>query len=248
MVAVVEGKFVSDPNDGPRVFDNPVLIVRNMQNGLLREAFDREDLIYNVRDLIAVAHRNAVPVVFSQHHSLPGRWTDMRTKELLRTGEINGKDDWMRIGSPEWRIVSILKPEPDDLVLPSHEASLFSGTPLEHMLHFNGIRTIILAGLSSHTGILVTARKASMLGFAVVVAEDAVGGKSREEHRQALHLLNQGCEVITTTEASERFDRPSIRNVLPPALLGWKDPTGASPTFNGPLSALSASLPWKPRV
>jgi len=236
MVAVVDGKFLSDATEGPRVFDNPVLVVRNMQNGLLLDSFDREDLIYNLRDLITVARRNAVPVIYSQHHNLPTRWTEHRRRERPLRNDGSGDDSWMRMGTPEWQIVSLVKPEPDDMVLPSHTESLFSGTPLEQLLRQHSIHTLILAGLSSDSGILVTARKALMLGFAVVIPEDALGGKAFEDHMEALNMLDQGCEVISTSDTIARLDRHSIRNVLPPALLGWKDPARSAAAMNGPLA------------
>jgi len=204
------------------MFDHPALIVWNMQNGIVSHINNKESIIPTIRDLIDVAHKTEVPVVFSQHHNFPIKWMDPGMRDILQGSGVDLEKGWMRLGSTEWEIVSLLRPGETDLILPVHTPSFFLGTPLEHVLHNYNIHTLVLAGTASHSGILLTARQAMMLGFAVVLAEDAIGGITPEEHQRAMRLLAQGCEVMSATEVVERFNRNATIDAIPTPLLGFK--------------------------
>ena len=62
----------------------------------------------------------------------------------------------------------------------------FVGTDLEQTLRDRGIRTIVLAGISTNIGVESTARTAAALGFDVVLVEDACSSMSEEAHRFAI--------------------------------------------------------------
>jgi nicotinamidase-related amidase len=222
MVALSEGKVVSDGSDEVRIFDHPALIVWNMQNGIVSHINSRETILPTIRDMIDTAHKTDVPVVFSQHHNFPVKWMDPGMRDLLHDSGVDTQKGWMRLGSTEWEIVPLLKPSETDLILPVHTPSFFQGTPLEHVLHNYDIHTIILVGTASHSGILLTARQAMMLGFAVVLVEDGIGGITPEEHQRAMRLLAQGCEVMSATEVIERFNRNATVSTIPTPLLGFR--------------------------
>jgi nicotinamidase-related amidase len=193
-----------------------------MQNGIVYHAHNFNTLVPNVRDLIAVARSTEIPIAFSQHYNFPVKWMEFGTKQLLRDGGVDLQKGWMLPGSTEWEIDPLLSPDGDELVVPIHTSSVFNDTPMEHLLHSQDIHTVILTGVSSQSGILVNARQALMLGFAVVVVEDAIGGSNEKDHEEALKLLEQGCELMTTAEVIDRFNRHAFIHVLPPALLGPK--------------------------
>jgi nicotinamidase-related amidase len=210
-------------SEQPNGFDHPALVVWNMQIGTLPYAHNKEELLKNACELVKSSRANNVPVIYSQHANLPFKWMDPETRTMLVQ---MGKDQhagWMQAGTQEWEIVRDLKPEADDLVLSVHTPSFFTGTPLESILHRDGVRTIVIAGFATHSGILVTARQGVLLGFNMVVVEDAVGGITADHHESALKLLRQGCDVMTTSEVIPRLRRNSVEQILPPPLLGWRD-------------------------
>jgi nicotinamidase-related amidase len=96
----------------------------------------------------------------------------------------------------------------------------FIGTSLEAHLHREGIRSVVIAGLTTDHCVSTTARMAGNLGFEVVVVEDATATFERtgpdgrrysadEMHRTALASLHgefaqvqSAREVIAATQAS----------------------------------------------
>ena len=194
-----------------------------MQNGTLPYAHNRDALLKNTRDLVSASRANNIPVIYSQHANLPFKWMDQETRTMLQH---MGKDEhfgWMQAGTQEWEIIPDLKPDPDDLVLSVHTPSFFAGTPLESILRRDGIHTIVITGFATHSGILVTARQGVLLGFNMVVVEDAVGAVTIDHHEKALKLLRQGCDVLPTAEVLPRLKHNSLEHILPPPLLGWRD-------------------------
>ncbi|WP_295523091.1 isochorismatase family protein, partial [uncultured Pseudacidovorax sp.] len=71
-----------------------------------------------------------------------------------------------------------IAPRAGELQITKHRFSAFVDTPLEVMLRARGIRTLIVAGVTTNCCVESTVRDASMLDFHVVVAEDAVGVKN----------------------------------------------------------------------
>jgi len=81
-------------------------------------------------------------------------------------------------GSWGGRALEAVAPRPGELQITKHRFSAFVDTPLEVMLRARGIRTLIVAGVTTNCCVESTVRDASMLDFHVVVAEDAVGVKN----------------------------------------------------------------------
>lgn len=81
-------------------------------------------------------------------------------------------------GSWGGRALEAVAPQPGELQITKHRFSAFVDTPLEVMLRARGIRTLIVAGVTTNCCVESTVRDASMLDFHVVVAEDAVGVKN----------------------------------------------------------------------
>ena len=103
-------------------------------------------------------------------------------------------------GSPAAEIAAALAPKDDDLVLGKHTTSMFIGTHFEYLLRNRGIRTLLLAGISTENGIEATARDADNRGYYTVVVEDCVSSPDAEAHRLALELMRRYCTVVPLTE------------------------------------------------
>jgi nicotinamidase-related amidase len=220
MVAISEGKVISAEFDGVRTFDHPALLVLNMQNGIVQGVRNKRTILPTIRDLVDAAHKTGVPIVYNQYHSIPSKWSDPRNEDDPQGGDASHQRGWMRMGATEWKIVPDLTPDESDLIIPAHTSSIFLDTPLEHVLRNYDIRTLILTGTASHSGILSTAQQALMLGFAVVLVENAVGEVSPDLHKRAMRLLNHGCEILPAIEVVERFNLDSGVKVITPPLLG----------------------------
>lgn len=73
-------------------------------------------------------------------------------------------------------------PRPGEISVRKNRISAFQDTPLELLLRSNGIRTVIIGGVTTNCCVETAARAACMLDFNVVVAEDAVGAADEIKH------------------------------------------------------------------
>lgn len=76
--------------------------------------------------------------------------------------------------------------QPDDIVVLKHHWGAFTGTDLDLQLRRRGIRTVVIAGISTNLGVESTARSAWELSYDIVIAEDACTSRSTELHEFAI--------------------------------------------------------------
>jgi nicotinamidase-related amidase len=85
-----------------------------------------------------------------------------------------------------------MEPRADEPVIVKHRYSAFRDTGLDVLLRANGIRTIIVGGVTTNCCVESTVREAAMHDFYVVVAEDCVAVKDRIADLHAASLTAQG--------------------------------------------------------
>ena len=76
--------------------------------------------------------------------------------------------------------------QPGDIVVLKHHWGAFTGTDLDLQLRRRGVRTVVIAGISTNMGVESTARSAWELSYDVVIAEDACASRSTELHAFAV--------------------------------------------------------------
>ncbi|WP_022881489.1 isochorismatase family protein [Gryllotalpicola ginsengisoli] len=84
------------------------------------------------------------------------------------------------------RIVARLERRPNEPVVTKRSFNAFHASDLDHQLRRHGIRTVILAGISTNFGVEGTGRAAYDLGYDIVFAEDAMSASTAELHRASL--------------------------------------------------------------
>jgi nicotinamidase-related amidase len=187
------------------------LIVWDLQAGIAARAYNREDLVRNVRSLCEAYRAARLPVIYSQHTGLPSPWQNPSTARVMqRVGIDPRRGPYLLPGSAEWMILDEVAPREGDLILPKHTPSFFVGTPLEAMLRNRLVDTLVLTGVSAEGGITTTARHASALGFHPVIVQDAVGGREASATALALEMLRSSFDVEPTQAILER-----VRGVTP---------------------------------
>jgi nicotinamidase-related amidase len=88
---------------------------------------------------------------------------------------------------PNWStIVDELEPQPGDLRITKRQWGAFYGTELDLQLRRRGIRTIVLAGITTNVGVESTARDAYERGYEQVFVGDAMASPSAEAHANTL--------------------------------------------------------------
>jgi nicotinamidase-related amidase len=127
-----------------------VLLVVDVQVGVMDEAWDSDRIIKNVARSVERARAEDVPVVWVQH-----------------------SDDELPYGSAEWQWVPALMPADDETRIYKEFNSSFEQTDLEETLAALGITHVALAGAATNWCIRATAYGALDLGYDMTLIEDA---------------------------------------------------------------------------
>ena len=99
----------------------------------------------------------------------------------LASGESFGADEVEVCLPGTWgaQFVDGIVPQSDEPVVTKHRFSAFVDTGLELMLRARGIKTVILAGVTTNCCVESTAREVAMKDYYLVVAEDCVAVKDK---------------------------------------------------------------------
>ncbi|MDV7352749.1 cysteine hydrolase [Rhodococcus oxybenzonivorans] len=107
----------------------------------------------------------------------------------------------LTVGTPDVEIPSELGPEPGDIVSSrATGVTAFYGTDLDAMLRLQGVRTVVLAGVSTNVALPGLATEAVNRGYHVVLAEDCTAGTSAQAHAAMLENLIGALARITPSE------------------------------------------------
>jgi nicotinamidase-related amidase len=181
-----------------------VLLVWDCQNALVDRAFNKDAFTAATTNLLTWARSVNMPIVFSKIVPLPLEWeAGPRTARMMERLGIERLEDLKPLlppGSPAAELAAWCAPRANEPVLGKHTTSMFVGTHFEYMLVNRGIRSVILAGISTDQGIEATARDATNRGFYALVVEDCVSSADREGHDIALALMRRFCSVCTSAE------------------------------------------------
>jgi nicotinamidase-related amidase len=118
-------------------------------------------------------------------------------------------------GTFEHGIIPQVGPEPGELVMNKTSRSAFNSTSIERVLRNMGVRTLIVAGVTTSSCVDTTARDAADRGFQTVVVEDATAELDRPSHEAALRQFAvRWGRVWTTAETTEALsgDRDAQRS------------------------------------
>lgn len=127
-----------------------VLLVVDVQAGVMNDSWDAPRIIKNVSRAVERARAQGVPVLWVQHAD----------KELPR-------------GSPEWQWVSELAPAEGEPLIHKQFNSSFEQTTLEEELAELGATHIALAGAATNWCIRATAYGALERGYDLTLIKDA---------------------------------------------------------------------------
>jgi nicotinamidase-related amidase len=126
------------------------LLVVDMQNGVVGNAWERDRVIANIVTLVDKARAEDVPVVWVQH-----------------------SDDHLPQGSEEWEYVDALKRLDDEPVVHKNYSDAFEATELEERLAERQVGRLVLAGAQTEECIRSTLHGAMVRGYDVTLASDA---------------------------------------------------------------------------
>ena len=150
--------------------------------------------------LLDRARRNAVPVVYVNDNL--GRWrSDARRLVARCTASGSPSREFVRRIAPQERDYFVLKPR----------HSGFYCTPLELLLEFLRVRTLILAGISTNSCIWMTASEAHQREYRLIVPRDAVAATTARDSRMTLEQLEASLGARVCAVSSVRMSRGGVR-------------------------------------
>ncbi len=151
-----------------------VLLVVDVQVGVVRKAWDAPRIIGNVARAVERARAQGVPVIWVQH-----------------------SDDDLVHGTPGWQWVPELVPAASEALIHKHFNSSFEQTALDDELAKVGATHLVLAGAATNWCIRATAYGALERGYDLTLVQDAhttssmeLDGGVRVEAAGIVHELN----------------------------------------------------------
>jgi nicotinamidase-related amidase len=166
------------------------LVVIDLQKGILGLplAHPIADVLRNAADLARVFRKRGLPVVLvNVTGRAPGRTEAGPPKFAF-------PPDWTEL-APE------LDAQPTDHLVSKQRVGAFLGTDLDAYLRSRGVTQIVLAGVSTSSGVEATARSAYDLGYHVAFATDAMTDLTDEMHRHSVERAFPKIGETATTAA-----------------------------------------------
>jgi nicotinamidase-related amidase len=153
----------------------------------------REAVLPNLRKLIDGFRAARAEVMYTVMENLT---EDGRDRSL----DYKLSKFWIGKGSWEAKVLDMLKPGSDDIVIPKTSSGVFNSTNIEYLLRNIGIDTLVVTGFLTDQCIDHTVRDAADRGFYPVCVTDGCATKSQERHDNAINLFKGYCRRMTTAE------------------------------------------------
>jgi nicotinamidase-related amidase len=129
---------------------NTALIVIDVQNGVVGDAYERDAVVANVGSVVEKARAAEVPVVWVQHSS-----------------------DNLVQGTEQWEIVPELSPDASELLVQKRYPDSFEETTLESLLDDLAVGRLVVVGAQTDECVRSTLHGAVARGYDATLVSDA---------------------------------------------------------------------------
>ena len=160
----------------------------------------REVVLPNLRRLVDAFRRAGAEVMYIVIENLTKDGRD-RSLDYKLSDFFVGKNSW------EAKVVDIVAPADDDIVLPKTSSGVFNSTNIEYLLRNMGIETLVVTGFLTDQCVDHTIRDAADRGFYPICIADACASHSQVRHENALKAFSGYCRTMTTVEILAEIDR-----------------------------------------
>jgi nicotinamidase-related amidase len=170
------------------------LLVIDVQVGIIDhfQAYNRDQVLGNINDLLTRARAARVPVIYVRHDG--------------------GKGDPLEAHTDGWEIHRRVAPVEGEPIVDKRSCNSFYETPLQTMLEEFGISHLIVTGCQTEYCIDTACRHATTLGYDVTLIGDAHTTLDNDllkaeqiiaHHNRALNWFNSGKHMVKVKPASE---------------------------------------------
>jgi len=129
---------------------NTALLVIDVQNGVVGDAYERDTVVANVGEVVEKARAAEVPVVWVQHES-----------------------DNLTQGSEQWKIVPELSPDESEPRVEKRYPDSFEETTLESVLAGFAVGRLVVVGAQTDECVRSTLHGALVRGYDATLVSDA---------------------------------------------------------------------------
>jgi len=163
--------------------------------------------IQNIAELIKVARKANVKVVYIQHTTLPNRSGDSASwaRFMLKTFNVTKLEDIPEFcldGTWGHEVVDELKPRRGDLVVKKHRSSAFIATDLDFVLRNNGIKTLVTTGVTTEGCVESTARDGQLYDYMIVTPRECVNSENKKNHEAMLDIMSGRWDVVSMKDVA----------------------------------------------
>lgn len=156
--------------------------------------------IPNIARLIEAARRHGVEVI---HTVMENYTADGRDRSL----DYKLSDFFIAKGSHDARVIDVLAPGADEMVIPKTSSSLFNSTHFEYLVRNIGLDTIVVTGFLTDQCVDHTIRDGADRGFHMICVSDACATDTRIRHQAALNAFKGYCRMETAVSLIEAMER-----------------------------------------
>ena len=166
-----------------------LLMIIDVQEKLVQSIKNKQDILFNIKQLIDAANLLSVSKFFSEQNP-------------------------SKLGPT----VSLLSKSAKDIMASKMSFSCIKCGELQRILLDRNIRNLLLCGIETHVCVQQTALDFLNQGFNVHIAIDGVGSRNDLDHQTALKRIESAGGIITTTESiifewCRNADRKEFRRI-----------------------------------
>ena len=186
-----------------------VLLVHEMLNAFVSRggAFDKggrridaDGIMGPMAKLIETARSKKVRVAYVRWTSYADGSTSANAGSRATPPPINASQDSTIEGTWGWQIADPVKPADGEWVLRKLRPDAFFATPLDTLMRWNGIKTLVIVGVGAEVGVVPTLMSASNLGYRRVAVSDALRPTDPKRMDDAMRYIADHAIVKTSAE------------------------------------------------
>jgi nicotinamidase-related amidase len=170
--------------------------VVNDRQAAIRPEFDaavRATVLPNMIKLVEACRRAGVEVLFTVMENLTRDGRD-RSLDYKLSGISIEKGSW------DAKVLDLVAPAEDEIVLPKTSSSVFNSTNIDYLLRNLGVEELAVVGFLTDQCIDHTVKDAADRGYYVTCIRDACMANTHARHEAALACFAGYCRMTTTED------------------------------------------------